>query len=322
MNFGFYDDSGNGGNSKIEEHHISDGAICMEYVLNEGFLSPYIGMSISDKNGLPIDLNRFNLMKISIETQIKKSILFSVYTPNPYHKDKTNPNDLIFETIFEISPGKHHYSISMDNLRIPDWCRIVNNIPVDAKLGPNLRHVRNFNIATAYRPELETKSSLKIYSVSFGRDNSELALLLVLSEMLIVLVLITIYYLKSNATIEKSTLTIKYKPVETESENFLTEKFLYFINNHFSDSNLSINRVSEITGISPRKIATFIQQQFGCNFKTYVNQLRIAESKRLLKETRLNMGEIAFKVGFNNQSHFNRVFKTYTEISPSEYRAN
>jgi AraC-like DNA-binding protein len=32
------------------------------------------------------------------------------------------------------------------------------------------------------------------------------------------------------------------------------------------------------------------------------------------------MGEIAFKVGFNNQSHFNRVFKSMVGINPSEFR--
>ena len=65
-----------------------------------------------------------------------------------------------------------------------------------------------------------------------------------------------------------------------------------------------------------------IQKSFECNFKTYVNRLRINESKRLLAETELNMGEIAFKVGFSNQTHFNRVFKNFENISPSDYREN
>jgi YesN/AraC family two-component response regulator len=83
-----------------------------------------------------------------------------------------------------------------------------------------------------------------------------------------------------------------------------------------------MKQVSDNTGINQRRIASSIQQSFGCNFKTYVNKLRINESKRLLLESEMNMGEIAFKVGFSNQTHFNRVFKNLEGISPSEFIEN
>jgi len=47
----------------------------------------------------------------------------------------------------------------------------------------------------------------------------------------------------------------------------------------------------------------------------------MSESKRLLLETDLPIGEITYRVGFNNQTHFNRVFKAEMQISPSEYRS-
>ena len=107
--------------------------------------------------------------------------------------------------------------------------------------------------------------------------------------------------------------------VEVSSIESSKSDFIDFINNNFQNSELTLDLVSSETGVSQRRITNEIQNQFGCNFKTYINRLRINESKRLLINKELNIGEIAFKVGFNNQSHFNRVFKSEVQISPTEY---
>ena len=160
---------------------------------------------------------------------------------------------------------------------------------------------------------------LRIYSISFERDNTNLILFLISVELVLIFLLGVIHYIKGYKALP---VTITYKPVDTENENRQINGFLYYINNNFHDPCLTLRQVSSQTGINQRRIAATIQQTFGCNFKTYVNKLRINESKRLLVESELNMGEIAFKVGFNNQTHFNRVFKNFEGISPSEFLEN
>jgi AraC-like DNA-binding protein len=115
-------------------------------------------------------------------------------------------------------------------------------------------------------------------------------------------------------------ITIAYKPVESSAIENSKSDFIGFINHNFQNSELTLDFVSGETGVSQRKITSEIQNRFGCNFKTYINRLRLNESKRLLLNKELNIGEIAFKVGFNNQSHFNRVFKAEFQISPTEFR--
>jgi AraC-like DNA-binding protein len=119
---------------------------------------------------------------------------------------------------------------------------------------------------------------------------------------------------------KKNTITITYKAIENTTVESPKSDFIKFINTNFQNSELTLDLVSGETGVSQRKITNEIQIQFGCNFKTYINRLRINESKRLLLEKDLNIGEIAFRVGFNNQTHFNRVFKSEVQISPTEYR--
>ena len=54
----------------------------------------------------------------------------------------------------------------------------------------------------------------------------------------------------------------------------------------------------------------------------YINFYRISISAKLLGETRREIGEVAGLVGFNNISYFNKVFRKYMQITPSEFRHN
>jgi AraC-like DNA-binding protein len=53
-----------------------------------------------------------------------------------------------------------------------------------------------------------------------------------------------------------------------------------------------------------------------------VLQLRINEAQKLLQETELGIAEIAFQVGFENLSYFNRSFKNLTGSAPRTFREN
>jgi YesN/AraC family two-component response regulator len=58
----------------------------------------------------------------------------------------------------------------------------------------------------------------------------------------------------------------------------------------------------------------------GTTFVEYINIIRIKEAKILLKETDSKIIEIAYKVGFNNVTYFNLIFKKITGQTPFEFR--
>lgn len=55
-------------------------------------------------------------------------------------------------------------------------------------------------------------------------------------------------------------------------------------------------------------------------FTEYVSRLRTEKAKKLLLNPNLRVSEIAYEVGFQSLTHFNRVFKRILHESPSEYR--
>lgn len=316
----FYTDKNNGGNSEIITKRISDSCITVEYDLKKGFISPYIGLGIGRKDKGTFDISSYNQLQIEVEGNGMKSLGFSLFIQCAKDKYKPTGNQIIYSEKFSISITRKKYFVEFDKLIIPDWWYSLNDVSPTEKISPPLKQVQSCNIGTAYDPVLGIRRTLTIHSIVFSRNNNLLILYLFAINIIVFLLLFIVFIIRVYISKKSNAVVISYKAVDVENENKQLTTFLDFINSNFQECELSLEHVSTQTGINHRRIASYIQQNFDCNFKTYVNQLRINESKRLLKETELNMGDIAFKVGFNTQSHFNRVFKSTVGISPSEFR--
>ena len=72
--------------------------------------------------------------------------------------------------------------------------------------------------------------------------------------------------------------------------------------------------------MSEKTISATIKKKSDLTFKEYLNSIRIAEAKRLLKSSDRNVSEIAYQVGFNSPNHFNRIFKSSENCTPTEFK--
>ena len=90
----------------------------------------------------------------------------------------------------------------------------------------------------------------------------------------------------------------------------------------FKREDLNLNTFSKYINLNPTYVSELINQRFNCSFKKLINQYRIEESKKIMKETKkseVKLIDIAFEVGFNNKVSFYRSFKEFENTSPSEY---
>lgn len=316
----FYNDSAAGGNSKILKQLITDRLIRLEYKIGNKISSPYLGLNVGPKESKSINTEPYNQLVIRLKGHKINGIGIALVTQNSFKKkDKKNKN-ILFYHIFKISEGINTYKISIDKFEIPDWWGENNRIEDASTIRPDLKNLEAINISSAFTPNTGENQSLEIYSITFSRNNKPLFILLLILEFVIILIVFILLFSVKRIQTGEKTITISYKAIDSDPTTATKSDFIDFINTNFQNSELTLDFVSGKTGVSQRKIATDIQNQFACNFKSYINRLRINESKRLLIETNLNIGEIAYKVGFNNQSHFNRVFKSELQISPTEYR--
>ena len=315
-----YDDSGAGGNSKIMAKFVTDSLIKLEFQIGNQISNPYVGLNIASKEGKTINLERYNELKIKLNGNELNGISLALITENSLIKSDGQSLGVLFFQSFKITPGTKTYTISLDKFKVPDWWSEYNRVENASAIQPDFKKMKGLNVSGAYTPNIDKTSSFEIYELAFSRNNQPAYTQIAALVFVLVVLAFFVLYATEKIKTNRKVITIAYKPVENIIPENSKSDFITFINNNFQNCDLTLDVVSGETGVSQRKITTEIQNRFGCNFKSYINRLRINESKRLLLNKDLNIGEIAFKVGFNNQSHFNRVFKAEFQISPTEYR--
>jgi AraC-like DNA-binding protein len=93
-----------------------------------------------------------------------------------------------------------------------------------------------------------------------------------------------------------------------------------FIHEHHAEG-LGLTVVSQAINSSPFYFCKIFRKATGINFTEYVSRVRIEKAKNLLLNPDVEVSEIAYAVGFQSLTHFNRVFKKVLGQSPTEYRA-
>lgn len=94
----------------------------------------------------------------------------------------------------------------------------------------------------------------------------------------------------------------------------------YIEENYAKDLNMAV--VSNYISMNYSMLSYLFKQYTGTNFVNYLKDIRMREAKKLLAETDLKIIEVSQKVGYDNEKHFMKIFKSECGVSPSEYRKN
>ncbi|MCC3376760.1 AraC family transcriptional regulator [Cohnella sp. REN36] len=92
-----------------------------------------------------------------------------------------------------------------------------------------------------------------------------------------------------------------------------------YVESHFGDD-LSLDAIAGKLGITGPYLSTYFKEKTGINFSDYTYTVRMSKAKEMLKDTDLKIQDIASLVGYFTVASFNRVFKRFTGLTPSEFR--
>lgn len=123
-----------------------------------------------------------------------------------------------------------------------------------------------------------------------------------------------------NAVIGELLEIMRFESV-TAIEEDTAVKILEYCTEHFCE-NISVKSISEALYISQSYISKIFSNKLKCNFREYINILRIEKAKTMLETSDGKIVDIMLECGFENQSSFNRVFKDICDVTPNEYRNN
>ncbi|MFC4098225.1 response regulator transcription factor [Paenibacillus xanthanilyticus] len=106
-----------------------------------------------------------------------------------------------------------------------------------------------------------------------------------------------------------------------EKSNGNIEKVKKYIDGHFRD-NIYLKGIAADFHMNPIYLGQLFRKHYGMYFNEYLLTLRIEEAKRLLRQTKKRVYEIAELVGFQNADYFATQFEKLEKTTPSEYRQN
>lgn len=309
---------GNGSVISIEETKKEQ--LIVKYEMRGDPHRMYSGIAFVPKESKYFDINNIDQIILNIKSNYGKRI--PIYIICEYDLIKSDTISTItrpFEAFIDYSPSQEIYKIGMDEFATPTWWFTEYEISKAHIEGIKLDKIISVNIENCKIIKTGVEDVFQINEFILQAVNTTLYI-----RMFLVLVLGFSISELLFALFKKKKLQVAYKPTEIPVNNkaqVINVIADYFAANYMKKE-LSLDKASKELGISKYDISKCIKKNLGMSYKQYLNGVRIAEVKRLLNKSELSVSEIAYQVGYNNISHFNRIFKTETGLSPKEYRTN
>ena len=175
---------------------------------------------------------------------------------------------------------------------------------------PEFHELKNFFEMVKLGCRIETKNSWARDQMSSMRDKTPLHRFLTFIELL--------HFFSSNSLVPLSSSVVKKRLDEVEGNRMRLIMDHTFEN---YENNLSIPEVAEIANMTPNAFCRYFKQRTNRTYINFVLEIRIERACTLLKRDKeLQISEIAFSCGFNNLTNFNRKFKEFIGMTPSQYR--
>ena len=108
----------------------------------------------------------------------------------------------------------------------------------------------------------------------------------------------------------------------SEEDTSLVSTIEKYIKANYRDPSLCLNKISDEFHISETYFSHMFKEKTGTNFSTYLENVRMQEAMRLLRESDKNLSELYLLVGYNNVTTFRRAFKKTFGVTPSSIREN
>ena len=100
------------------------------------------------------------------------------------------------------------------------------------------------------------------------------------------------------------------------------EEIEYYIRQHMGDHALSVGKIAKAFNLNQSYFCTFFKGKTGMLPSEYIVRTRVNEAKKLLTNHAYKLYDIASLVGFTDPDYFSAVFRKYTGMAPSQYRAD
>lgn len=318
-----YSDSGKGGNSENYGINFSDSCISWIFQLkdNDQHQWPFTGISriLTKPEKNILNDKDFLIAQLSCSKPVQVVLKLSTFDPNI-----SRPGDYLNCRILEypvfVDTVKKQLALPLRSFKVADWWKRKYNIPVeDNRLF--LDSIFRIDMVINNPKYFDQIDTLRIFNLNIKHQSKSSLIILLISAFSAAIVSSCFIYkrvVKKPVISDASSFQLNPQQMTANPSDW--DRILDYVQNNYSDPQISIQKVARELGFSDSKLSHIINSKYSNGFRCMVHELRINEGKRLLKESDMNISEIAYKLGYATPNHFNREFKKRMDSSPGGFR--
>ncbi|MEL7564600.1 MAG: PocR ligand-binding domain-containing protein [Dehalobacterium sp.] len=102
----------------------------------------------------------------------------------------------------------------------------------------------------------------------------------------------------------------------------IINKTITYIQNNYPNESLTVKEIANAVFVTPSYLSHLFKKDKGVSLSEYINKIRIDKAMLLLRQTEMDNGEIASRIGYVGRSYFCKMFKKFVGVSPQDYRKN
>lgn len=322
-----------GGTSSISVHD-SDFSLDYDYVMVGDVQYPFVTavVAFADLKNAErlIDLSRYSTLTFRAKCAPHNILSFHLHSFDSRITDPGNFSSYrIAETVFSCNESWSNVEIDLKHLNVAQWWLQAFNADISDH-GYRLDRVVAFSFLGSRRGPINTPANVHIDELTFhGR---EWRYVWIFAGLSVAIWACFIYWLLKQYTrsliedvedkLRKDRPLIAYQQLSVEPQKDREKALLLrFMATEYADPDLSLEKTIVALGINRTKINEILKKELGFTFTAYLNKLRLTEAARLLSEnSKANVAEIAYSVGYNNVTYFNKLFKNEYGYPPKTFK--
>lgn len=326
-------DSQQGGSSSLAAKD-STYTLDFDFRITQGVEYPYASFGLLFEafrnSGQLVDLSNYDTLTFNVLCRPHNVLGFSIHT---FDERVTRLADFVtFRSpveFFSCSDAWKEIKIDLKHMEVPEWWLRINNIELSDR-EYRLDRVAEITFGMSAQSPVDTISNVKISELTLqGRDWRYVyayAFFAVLAWMGFIFWFFKYHTSYLIADIQEKMRQnrhmLVYQKLSVEPQKDREKAvLLQFMAREYANPELSLERTIETLRINRTKINEILKEEFGLTFTSYLNKLRLTEAARLLSEKeRANVAEIAYSVGYNNVTYFNKLFKNEYGCTPKTFK--
>jgi two-component system response regulator YesN len=95
-------------------------------------------------------------------------------------------------------------------------------------------------------------------------------------------------------------------------------KAMEYVHEHYTEA-IQLGDAADAAQVSAAYLSRLFSEHLKTNFIDYLTELRVERAEKLIRESRMNIKEVAYAVGYQDPNYFSKIFKKVTGLLPTHY---